>query len=644
MKSYPIGILNGFPKQCIFCVTALLVFRLFTSLSFADYRPNVLWIVFEDISRDLGCYGDTYAISPHIDQLAEEGVLYTRAWSNAGMCAPARATLITGMYPPSTGAMNMRSEVTLPDHIRGYPEYLRKAGYYCSNHVKTDYNWIQPDETWDVIDNDWKTKGWTNRKPGQPFFSVVNITDTHSSQLYYRGEERYQKRLERLTPDEIHNPDHAPVPHYYPNTPEVRTDIARYYDNITYADKLVGDILAKLEADGLADETIVFYYSDHGRGMPRSKGWLFQSSLRVPLVIRFPEKYRHLAPSGPGTQSDRMVSFVDFAPTLLSLAGVDIPKHMQGKAFLGAQQTPPRDLIFAYRDRMDERIDLIRAVWDGKYKYIRNFRSNLPWFHHQTRNYPHKQGSYQILHQYHAQGKLSPEQAVFTTLTRPREQLFDTDKDPHELNNLAEYPEYQAVLRRKREQLNRWQHEILDLGFMPESQWWTRFGVAGDKLDRHSLVRDQPEVYPLSAIMQTADLIDRGSDVLPEQIRLLNHSDPAVRYWALQGIIAQGSQGRKAMPELRKLINDPVSINRIEAAQALCALGETDPGLNLLIEALNHPQPLIALPAANALDHLGKIAKPALPEIRAFVEEAPNTELLGWQFPKWLLQMTLEKF
>ncbi len=504
----------------------------------AEKRPNILWIVFEDISRDLGCYGDDYSISPNIDAFASEGVRYARAWSNAGMCAPARATLISGMYPPSTGAQNMRSEVALPDHIRGYPEYLRKAGYFCSNHVKQDYNWVAPSETWDVIDADWETKAWDLRESGQPFFSVINITDTHSSQLYYRGEERYQKRLERLEQNEIHDPQKAELPPYYPDTPEIRKDLARYYDNITYSDKVVGDALAKLEADGLADDTIVFFYSDHGRGMPRSKGWLFQSSLRVPLIIRFPKNYQHLAPSGPGTVSDRLVSFVDFAPTLLSLADVEIPDHMQGKAFLGPQEKEPRKLAFAYRDRMDERIDLVRAVWDGRYKYIRNFRPHLPWFHHQTRNYPHKQPTYQILHQFWREGKLNPSQAVFMTLTRPPEQLFDTDADPHELDNLADSEAHQEILRRMRERLSRWQNDIIDLGFMPETQWWTRFGARGDRLDRHSLVRNQPESYPLGELMQAAHLVGAGPSALSRQIALLSHDDPAVRHWALDGIIA----------------------------------------------------------------------------------------------------------
>ena len=625
-------------------LTLLLAIFALASIGQSESRPNILWIVFEDISRDLRCYGDKYSISPNIDALAKEGILYTRAWSNAGMCAPARATLITGMYPPSTGAQNMRSEVTLPPHIQGYPDYLREAGYFCSNHVKHDYNWVAPKTMWDGNDADWKTKSWDLRTPGQPFFTVINITDTHSSQLYYRGEERYQKRLEVLSEKEMHDPQRVRVPPYYPDTMGVRKDLARYYDNITYADKLVGDVLTKLEADGLADDTIVFFYSDHGRGMPRSKGWLFQSSLRVPLILRFPEKYAHLAPSKPGSESNRMVSFVDFAPTVLSLAGVTVPDHMQGKAFLGEQEAAPRELAFAYRDRMDERIDLIRAVWDGRYKYIRNFRPHLPWFHHQTRNYPHKQNSYQILHTYWKDGLLNPSQSVYMTQTRPREQLFDTKADPHELTNLAECKEHEEILKWMRGRLSDWQRDILDLGFMPENQWWNRFGVDGNHLDRHTLVRENSEFYPYNEIKQAANLVGAGKESLSKQIELLSHYDPAVRHWAIEGIIAQKEDGRPALPALRKVLNDDVSGNRIAAAQALCALGETRGNLQRLVDALYTDKPILALPAANALDHLGEIARPVFPQIENYLGVVPDQSILGWQFPYRLLEMTMDKF
>ena len=624
----------------------LLVFCLFgligQSIAIAVDRPNILWITVEDMSPDLGCYGDAYSVSPNIDKLAAQGIRYTRAWSNAGMCSPARATLITGMYPPSTGAQNMRSVVTLPDNIRGYPEYLRRAGYFCTNHSKTDYNWQQPDSTWDIIDSDWKANGWDKRSGGQPFFTIINITDTHSSQLYYRDEENWKRRHAALSPDERHDPDKVTVPPYYPDTPEVRGDLARYYDNITFSDRIVGEILSKLEQDGLEDETIVFFYSDHGRGMPRSKGWCFQTSLRVPFIIRFPEKFRHLAPGDPGTVDDRMVSFVDFAPTLLSLAGVDIPVHMQGKPFLGSRQVEPREYCFAYRDRMDERIDLIRAVWDGRYKYIRNYMPHLPWFHHQTRDYPSRQPTYRIWHQMAASGTLSPEQSVYMAWSKPREQLFDTLEDPYELDNLADSVAHKATLARLRNVLHAWQDDILDLGFIPESMWWTRFDVPGDKLPRHSFVRENPGIYDLARARQVADWVGQGGLFLPRQIEALADDDPVVRYWAAVGILACEDDIGQATAALESLLDDPDYSVRVVAAQILVELDKSEAALQVLMDSLDDRDPFVVLPAANALDHLGVRARPAVPAIRQFLDREPDPARFESKLPVWLLSGTLE--
>ena len=334
----------------------------------------------------------------------------------------------------------MRSDVRLPDFIRAFPEYLRKQGYFCSNHVKTDYNWQAPESTWDRQHRDWSDHGWRQRKAGQPFFTVINITDTHSSQLYYRGEKNWKRRVAQLPPNQVHDPAKVNVPPYYPDAREVRGDLARYYDNISYADRLVGKVLEQLEADGLDDNTIVFFFSDHGRGMPRSKSWCFESSLRVPLIVRFPEKYRPLAPTAVGGTVDRLVAFVDFAPTVLSLCGVEIPQHFQGTAFLGKQAGPAHRYAFAYRDRMDERYELIRAATDGRYKYIRNFLPHLPWFHEQTRNYPRLQPTYVKWHELANAGELSGSAAIYMAHSKPREQLFDLARDPHELENLAGAP------------------------------------------------------------------------------------------------------------------------------------------------------------------------------------------------------------
>ena len=273
-----------------------------------DRRPNILWITCEDISPNLGCYGDNYAVTPNLDRLAAQGVRYTAAFAPIGVCAPSRSTLITGIFAPALGSHHMRCQATLPADVKCFPQYLRQAGYYCTNNVKTDYNFSHDKATWDESS---AKAHWRKRGKDQPFFAVFNFVTSHESQIRM-AEAAYQKRTADFTPQERHDPARAPIPPYHPDTPEVRKDWARYADMITYMDKQAGDVLGALVADGLEEETIVFYFSDHGAGMPRSKRWLYDSSTRVPLIVRFPRRYAALAPGGPGTTTDRLVSFVDF--------------------------------------------------------------------------------------------------------------------------------------------------------------------------------------------------------------------------------------------------------------------------------------------------------------------------------------------
>jgi len=339
-------------------------------------RPNILWISTEDISLDLGCYGDSYAVTPNLDCFAAESVRYDNAFTPAGVCAPVRSGIITGMYPTTIGTNNMRCKGVPPAQVRCFTEYLRAAGYYCTNRRKTDYQFAPPITAWD----DCSGKGhWRNRAKGQPFFSVINITTTHESKI--------RSRYEQLK----HDPARAKLPPYYPDTPVVRKDWARYCDIITTMDQQVGQILQQLEDDGLAEETIVWFWGDHGRGLPRAKRWLYDSGLHVPLIIRVPEKFRKLAnpvdPAAlePGTVSDDLISFIDFGPTVLSLAGVKVPTHIQGRPFLGTQKAPPRKYIFAARDRMDEAYDPILALVNkGLMEYFARFEAVflriLPFF------------------------------------------------------------------------------------------------------------------------------------------------------------------------------------------------------------------------------------------------------------------------
>lgn len=324
-------------------------------------RPNILWISCEDISPNLGCYGDRYACTPHLDRLASQGVRYTNVYGITGVCAPNRSCLITGMYPCTLGSQDMRCVIKLPENIKCFPEYLRAAGYYCTNNAKTDYNFPVPKTAWDECSR----KGhWRNRPAGRPFFSVFNLGVSHESQIRV-PDERFFKNTARLTPQQRHDPARAPLPPLHPDLPEVRRDWARYYDNITAMDYQAADLLAQLEADGLAEDTIVFFFGDNGEGMPGCKKWVWESGLHVPLLVRFPKKFERWAPAAPGGVCDRMVSFVDFGPTVLSLAGVSIPAHLQGMAFLGARAGPPRQYVYGMRDRLGARTPAVLEAIKG---------------------------------------------------------------------------------------------------------------------------------------------------------------------------------------------------------------------------------------------------------------------------------------
>ncbi|MEM1137484.1 MAG: sulfatase [Bacteroidota bacterium] len=428
---------------------------------------NILWITNEDMSPHLGCYGDTIARTPNLDEFAKESIRFTHAFSVSGVCAPSRSCLITGMYPTSIGAQHMRTqkrtsaldqitdpkllaipvyEATPPVGVKCFTEYLRKEGYYCTNNSKTDYQFANPVTAWDESS---RNAHWKNRKEGQPFFSVFNIGITHESQVWARKDDPL-----------ITDPAKVRVPPYYPDTETIRRDIARNYDNIALMDDKVGEILAELEADGLMENTVIFYYSDHGDGLPRAKRWVYDSGLQVPLLVRFPN-----AENG-GTVNDQLVSFVDFAPTILSLLRIDIPAYMQGKAFLGEKADIPRKYIYAARDRMDPATDTRRAVRDHQFKYIKNYQPNKPYI--QFLPYRDKMDLMQELLRYKKEGLLNENQWQIASGAKPLEELYDTHNDPYEINNLADDPEYKNQLETLRKAHENWKEKYGDLGHMPE--------------------------------------------------------------------------------------------------------------------------------------------------------------------------------
>lgn len=429
----------------------------------ARQPPNILWITAEDMSPKLGCYGDALARTPHIDRLAKEGIRYTRVFATVPVCAPSRSSIITGMYPTTIGSQNMRTtartasldkitdpkslaipeyEVVPPPEVKCFTEYLRANGYYCTNNSKTDYNFKPPLTAWDENSN---KAHWRDRPKGKPFFAVFNMMDTHESKVWGMKNEPL-----------ITDPGKVILPPYYPESPVIRRDMARVYDNIALMDEKVGQLLKTLEEDGLLENTIVFFYSDHGDGTPKAKRWVYDSGIKTPLIIRFPGK------KNAGTVNGQLISFIDFAPTVLSLAAIKIPGYLQGKAFLGTQKQTPSAYLFASRDRMDPAIDVIRAVRDKRYKYIRNYQPEKPYI--QSIPYRDQMELMQELFRLEKEGKLNEVQKLWFRKSKPIEELYDTQADPHEVENIAENPAYRAVLKRMRKVHEKWVKKTNDLG------------------------------------------------------------------------------------------------------------------------------------------------------------------------------------
>ena len=437
----------------------------------ASRPPNILWVSFEDTYPFYACYGDPVARTPNLDRLAAEGCLYENAFSTAPVSAPARSAIITGMYAISTGAHHMRTchvtpdapelptpyEAVPPPEVKCFPEFLRAAGYYCTNRIKTDYQFDSPISAWDEHGPD---AHWRKRPdPDLPFFAVFNFEETHESQSW-----EDMGFAPRFDPSEI------PVPPYLPDTPKVRASLAKVYTLIEDNDRRLGELLDQLEEDGLTENTIVMHWSDHGP-LPRGKRWLYDSGIRVPLIVRWPGR------TAPGSRENRMVSTVDLGPTTLSVCGLPIPPYMQGKVFLGDHQDPPREYVFASRDRMDNHYDRIRAARDERFKYIRNYypyESRFPWI-----SYLNRHPIMQELRRLHLHGKLTPEQNQLFETPRAVEELYDTRADPHELHNLAGTAESGAILGRFRTALDGWIEETGDLGAIAEFEMVRRWRPDG---------------------------------------------------------------------------------------------------------------------------------------------------------------------
>lgn len=491
------------------------------------------------------------------------------------------------MYPSTLGTHQHRSHATLPPAVRCFTEYLREAGYYCSNNDKKDYNFDDAKDAWDVSS---RTAHWRGRAADQPFFSVFNYGVSHESLLHKT--EADAEAIRKQWGVERHDPAKVRIPAYHPDIPEFREDWARYYDCVSALDAQIAERLKELDADGLSENTIVFFWGDHGTGITRGKRWLYESGTRVPLIIRFPKRFQHLAPGNPGSLESRMVQLMDLGPSVLALAGAPIPESMQAEAFLGDRVKPLRKYLFFIRDRMDEAYDCIRAVRSERFRYIRNFYPHIPYDQHNA--YLYKERSMQAWHR--LTGKLDGPAALFLRPEKPMEELFDTEAGPDEIHNLAQDPAYADTLRDMRARLNAWIVETRDLGLLDEAEMYRRAeGKPPMQLGRDTAAYDLPR------ILDTANLPLNGEACAPELLSRLKDADSAVRYWAATGLAVLKPTSVEAAEALRAALEDASPSVRVAAAHALCRIGQYDAALPALAALLKNADRFIRIRTLNVL-------------------------------------------
>ncbi len=570
-------------------------------------RPNILWIVSEDNSPMLGCYGDPDAMTPNLDKLAERGVRYTRAFANSPVCSSARSTLVMGMHPVTTGMINHRRRIDIPEWLEAYPVAMRKAGYYCTNNEKTDYNFTRSHTAeWDERGNN---AHYRNRPKDKPFFAVFNTGITHEGQFFPNA-----KMPERNKPSR--DPKSFTLPPYYPDISEVRHDYAIYHDRITEMDAWVGGLLKQLEKEGLADDTIVFYYSDHGGALIRGKRSIRDSGTRVPLIVYFPEKWEHLAPASPGSTCDRLVSFVDFSATILSLAGVKAPSSMQGVPFLGKSAGSEKEFVFLYRNRMDERFDMMRAVRDNRYRYVRHYTPHRPYG--QPYAYPANSNMHRAWRNAWLAGECNAVQSQYWEPKSP-EAFYDTQVDPHEVDNLIDDPRQAERISNLQKKLEGAMLDARDMGFIPESMMSSLIG------NKTLYEYAQSQAYPLGRIKAMADMAtSRDPAFLPQLKMGLGDKNPVVRYWAAMGCTVLGESAMEAMPDLKKTLDDAEISVRIAAAEALAHLGHMEWAAPVFREALVSRDGDVLLEVVNALEFLGEAAYIFTPELVDAMQDASN--------------------
>ncbi|WKN30075.1 sulfatase-like hydrolase/transferase [Porifericola rhodea] len=589
-------------------------------------RPNILWISAEDIGLGWGCYGDTYASTPHIDQLAKDGYVFTQAYSNAPICAPARSTLITGMYATSLGTQHLRSEIPVPADFRILSELMREGGYFTTNNSKTDYN-FSAQGRWDENGND---AHWRNAPDDRPFFSVFNFGITHEG----HANTEVAEDTKSLTVK--HDPAQANLPPYFPQTEAFKSIWAHQYDLISVFDQEVGKLIKQLDEDSKLENTIIFVFSDHGYGLPRYKRWLYNSGLQVPFVLHVPEKYqdwtRDLQMSAKAANKvKQMVGFVDFAPTVLQLAGLEVPDRMEGKSFLG-EKSQPNQLVYGYRSRADDCYDMARSVYDGRYLYIRHFMPHKAYIQNAI-IFDTSKRSYQELHRLKDKGEL-PQEAADMFAPKAVEELYDLQTDPYELKNLIGEEVHHKRARQLKEKLYNWMLAHHDTGLLNEGEMMMRAKAQNSSV--YEMARNS-KVFDVNKILSVADRVGYVQEAEELKSYLLS-ADSGVKYWALIALGAYNGDLQAMKTTLQKLLTDTSYVVRIQAAELLAGrLGELA-ALQTLAEMLLLDEEAVVLQAAISVRELGETASPLVDTIVQEVMPKYSGEVWG-RYKNWFYPM-----
>ena len=520
-------------------------------------HPNIIWLTTEDNSTQyMKLYNEEGVSMPAIEKLASKGVVFDNAFSNAPVCSVARSTIITGCYAPRIFTQYHRRamHVPLPNDLMPMPYYLKKAGYYTTNNHKQDYNFILPDGVWD--ESSIKAT-YKNRKAGQPFFHVQNYSITHEGNLHFNKETIDKTKDEDL--------EHIKVFPYHPDTKTFRFSYHYFQKRHELADQQIDDFLKELDEQGLMDDTIIFYYGDHGGVLPRSKGYAYESGLQIPLIVYVPEKWKHLIPYDRGSRSETFVEFIDLAPTALALAGVDVPKGMDGKPVMGKivqkSKIKNKNTAFGHADRFDEKYDFVRTLRVGKYKYIRNYQ---PFNMDALFNfYRYKMLAYKEWSSLYREGKLNDVQSQFFKPKSP-EALYNIEDDPHEINDLSNSKNHQKILLLMRKQLQERIKEMPDLSFYPEPYLL-------DNAIKNPTLFGQLNKTAIAELIAIADLNLAPYNYVEEKIKLaLKDKNPWKRYWGLIVCSSFGMQAKGLVPLIQQILQtDEVNLVRIRAVEYL---------------------------------------------------------------------------